>query len=164
MKIILDLVTLAIQGTITFITLMVIYMMLVLLDYQGGVDGFIGIALFQPIIGGIISLVTIGICLVIGLPIRLSNTINAWWTKRIWLSILGSVIGLFLLIISLLPSMMETIDTTFENEIVQRQTPNLGFAAAGWFLICFSLLHTFPPYRFRVWLDELIGNYTGGRK
>jgi uncharacterized membrane protein YbhN (UPF0104 family) len=138
-------------------------MIFVLLDYKGGVDSFIGTTVFQPIIGGLISIVTIGICLLIGLPIRFSDKIHTWWTKRIWLSILGTVIGLFLLILSLLPSMTERINATIENEIIQRQIPNLGFATTGWLLTCFSLLHQFPPNRFRVWTEEMIRKYTGGR-
>lgn len=72
MRILLNLIILGLQGIITFITLILIYMILVLLDYQGGFDGFIGTTFFQPIIGGLISIVTIGICLLIGLPIRIN--------------------------------------------------------------------------------------------
>jgi hypothetical protein len=163
MRIILNLITLGIQGIITFITLIMIYMIFVLLDYQGGVDGFIGITFFQPIIGGLISIVTIGICLLIGIPIRFINKINAWWAKRIWLSFLGTVMGLFLLSLSFLPSMTETINITIDNEIIQRQIPNLGFATTGWFLTGFSLLHLFPTYRMREWTEEMIGKYIGRR-
>jgi hypothetical protein len=163
MRIILNLIILGLQGIITFITLIVTYMIFVLLDYQGGIDGFIGTTLFQPTIGGLISIVTIGICLLTGLPIRISDRINTWWTKRIWLSIMGVLLGLSLIILSLLPSMTETINTTSENETIQKQIPNLGFGTTGWFLTGFSLLHLFPPYNFRVWMEEMIAKYTGGR-
>ena len=162
MRIILNLIIVGLQGIITFITLIVIYMIFVLLDYQGGIDGFIGTTLFQPILGGLISIVTIGICLLIGLPIRVSDRLNSWWTKRIWLSILGVFLGLFLIILSLLPSMTETINTTIENEIIQKQVPNLSIATMGWFLTGFSLLHLFPPYKFRIWTEEMIAKYKGG--
>lgn len=159
MKIILNLIILGLQGTVTFITLLVIYMSFALLDYQGGIDSFIGTTLFQPIIGGLISMVTIGICLLIGLPIRISDKINKWWTSRIWLSILGILAGLSLMILSLLPSMKETITTIVEGEIIQKQIPDIGFAATGWFLTGFSLFHLFPPYNFRVWTEEMIAKY-----
>jgi hypothetical protein len=136
-------------------------MTFVLLDYQGGIDSFIGTTLFQPVIGALISTVTIGICLLIGLPIRVSNKINTWWTKRIWLSIFGGVLGLSLLVFSALPSMTEAINTTIENEVIQRQLPNIALATTGWFLIGFSLLHLFPPYNLRVWTEEMIGKYMG---
>lgn len=161
MKIILNLIILGLQGITTFISLLVIYMIFVLMDYQGGIDSFIGTTLFQPIVGGLISIVTIGICLLIGLPIRIYDRINTWWTKRIWLSISGVVFGLSLIIVSLLPSMTETIDTTIENEIIKRQIPNVGFAITGWFLTGFSLLHLFPPINFRLWTEEIIAKHTG---
>jgi len=162
MRIALNLVILALQGIIAFITLMAIYMIFVLLDYEGGIDSFIGTTLFQPIIGGLITIVTIGTCLLIGLPIRISKRINTWWTKRLWISILGALLGLSLIILSLLPSMLKTIDITMENEMIQKQIPNLGFGTTGWFLTCFSLLHLFPPYRFRIWTEEMVSKYKGG--
>jgi uncharacterized membrane protein len=162
MRIILNLIILGLQAIITFVTLIVVYMILVLMDYQGGVDSFIGTTLFQPIIGGLISIVTIGICVLIGLPIRISDRVNTWWIKRIWLSILGVVAGLTLLIFSLLPSMTETINTIIENEVIQRQIPNTNFAITGWFLTGFSLLHLFPPYKLRIWTEEMIAKIRGG--
>jgi len=159
MRIILNLIILGLQGIVAFITLLVIYMIFVLLDYQGGIDSFIGTTLFQPIIGGLISMVTIGICLLIGLPIRISSRVNKWWTSRIWLSLLGILAGLSLMILSLLPSMKETITTIVEGEIIQKQIPDIGFAATGWFLTGFSLLHLFPPYNFRIWIEGMIAKY-----
>jgi hypothetical protein len=159
MRIILNLIVLGLQGIVTFITLLVIYMIFVLLDYQGGIDSFIGTTLFQPIIGGLISMVTIAICLLIGLPIRISDRINKWWTSRMWLSILGILVGLSLIVLSLLPSMTETITTTIEGEIIQKQIPNIGFATSGWFLTGFSLLHLFPPYKFKVWTEGMIAKH-----
>lgn len=162
MRIILNIVILGLQGIVAFIALIAIYMIFVLLDYQGGIDGFIGTTLFQPVIGGLITILTIGICLLIGLPIRISERINTWWTKRIWISIFSALLGLSLIILSLLPSMIKTVDITIENEIIQKQILNLGFATTGWFLTCFSLLHLFPPYKFRIWTEQMISKYTGG--
>jgi hypothetical protein len=162
MRIILSLIILALQGMVSLITLMVIYLIFVLLDYQGGIDSFIGTTLFQPIIGGLISILTIGICLLIGLPIRISDRINTWWTERIWLSILGILIGLTLLSLSLVPSMMQTINKPIEDVIIQKRIPNLNFAATGWFLTAFSLLHLFPPHKLRNWAEGLIARYTSG--
>lgn len=152
-------IILGLQGIIAFITLIVIYMIFVLLDYDGGIDGFIGTTLFQPIIGSLITIVTISICLLIGLPIRISKRLNAWWTKKMWIPISGVLLGLSLLILSLIPAMTQTIALTIENEIVPKQIPNLAFGATGWFVTGFSLLHLFPPYRFRIWTEEKISHY-----
>lgn len=141
---------------------MVIYMRFVLLGYEGGIDGFIGATLFQPIIGGLMTILTIGVCLLIGFPIRVSKRINTWWTKRTWIPILGVLLGLSLIVLALIPSMTQIIETTIEKEIVPKEIPNLGFAATGWLLTAFSLLHVFPPYRFRTWTEDISAKYTGG--
>lgn len=164
MRIILNLIILGIQAIITFITLILIYMIFVLLDYEGGIDGFTGTTLFQPIIGGLLTIMTIAICLLMGLPIRISRRINTWWTKRIWISIFGVLLGLSLIIFSVLPSMTQTIDITMENEMIHKQIPNLGLGTTGWFLTGFSLLHLFPPYKLRIWTEEIISKYTSGRR
>jgi hypothetical protein len=161
MRIILNLIILGLQGISTFIALVVIYMTFVLIDYQGGSDVFIGSTLIQPVFGGLISVMTIGVCLLVGLPIRISNRINCWWAERFWLSILGVLLGLSLIIVSVLPSMTETINATIENEIIKKQIPNLVVATTGWFLTAFSLLHVFPPNSFRSWTERLVSKYTG---
>jgi hypothetical protein len=147
------------QGVTTVLTLMVIYMVFVLMDYQGGIDSFIGTTLIQPIIGGVLSILTIGICLLIGLPIRISSSLNTWWTERIWLALAGVLCGFSMIIVTVLPSMATIVNTTIEGEVVQRQIPNLGFAGAGWLLTAFSVLHLFPPYQSRIWMEGLIAKY-----
>jgi hypothetical protein len=143
----------------TFITLMVIYMVFALMDYQGGIDGFIGTTLIQPLIGGVLSILTIGICLLIGLPIRIISSLNTWWTERIWLALAGVLFGFSMIIVSVIPSMATIVNTTIEGEVVQRQIPNLSFAGAGWLLTAFSLLHLFPPYEVKVRTEALITRY-----
>lgn len=76
MRIIITLIVLLLQCIITFVILMVIYMVFVLIDYQGGIDSLLGVAIIQPIIGALISILTIIICILIGLPLRVSNKIN----------------------------------------------------------------------------------------
>jgi hypothetical protein len=161
MRIVLNLIILGLQGITTFIALVVIYMAFALLDYQGGIDGFIGTTLFQPIIGGFISVMTIGVCLLVGIPIRINSRINFWWRERFWLSISGVLLGLSLIVISVLPAMTETINATIEDEIIKKQIQDLAAATMGWFLTAFSLLHVFPPNSLRSWTERLISKYTG---
>jgi hypothetical protein len=135
-------------------------MIFVLLDYQGGIDSFIGTILFQPILGALFSILTIVICLLVGLPIRISKRINLWWTDRFRLPVASAFCGFSLMIISLLPAMMKTVSTMVDNEVVKKQVPNIGAAAAGWLLISFSLLHVFPPKRLILWIEQIICKYT----
>jgi hypothetical protein len=161
MRIILNLIVLAVQCVITFFTLLAIYMIFVVMDYQGGIDSFIGTTIIQPILGGLFSIMTIGICVLIGLPIRISETINIWWIKRTWLAIFALVLGLCLMTLSLLPSMRDTINSTIEDEIIQRQIPDPVFAICGWFVTAFSLLHLFPPYKLKISIERIVNKYVG---
>jgi hypothetical protein len=95
MRKLLNLITVGFQVTVTFVTLMILYMIFVLLDYQGGIDSFIGTILFQPILGALFSILTIVICLLVGLPIRISKRINLWWTDRFRLPV-ASILWFFI--------------------------------------------------------------------
>jgi hypothetical protein len=143
MKILTTLTILFIQCAIAFGTLMIFYMLLVLLDYQGGFDGFIITTFFQPIIGGIISLLTIVICLIIGLPIRFIVTLRLLWSEY-YVSIFGILIGLTCLVLSFNSSMIEKVKVMENNVEIIKDTPNLKLLVIGWFGVCFSILHFFP--------------------
>lgn len=150
------------QVMVTFAALLAIYMALAILDYQGGFDNFIGIALFQPVMGALISVITIAICIVIGLPLRLSDQIHEWWSARMWLALAGVVTGTSFIIISLLPSMTSIAKQSLDGEAIESTVPHAGFALAGWFLVAFSLLHLFPPAGIRKkaeqWILHLANN------
>ena len=138
-----------------------IYMIFVLLDYQDGIEGLLGTMLFQPLLAGLLSVVTIAVCLVVGLPIRIKGTINSWWTKNLWLPVTGLFIGVCLLILSAHPSLRETIGTTIENQSAQKEIPNLMFVTIGWLLTAFSMLHIFPTSSLRHRTENIITKYTG---
>ena len=122
---IIALLTLAFQFTLTFIVIFCIYMFFALLDNDFGLDGLVGLFIFQPIFGIILSVLTIIVCFIVGLPIRLNKKLNYWWTTNFYISIIGAICGLTLLVIALLP--------------------NTVFLCMGWFLTAFSLLHIYPP-------------------
>lgn len=145
----------------TFFALTATYMIFVLLDYQGGIDGILGTMLFQPLLGGLFSVVTIAACFVVGLPIRINGTINSWWTKNLWLPITALFIGICLLILSVHPSLRETISTTIENQSAQKEISNLMFVTMGWHLTAFSMLHIFPSSDLRHRTEKIISKYTG---
>lgn len=136
-------------------------MIFVLLDYQDGIEGLLGTMLFQPLLAGLLSVVTIAVCLVVGLPIRINRAINSWWTKNLWLPITTLVLGISFLILSGHPSFRDTVSTTIENHNGYKEIPNLTFVTLGWILTAFSMLHVFPSSDFRLRTEKTLTKYTG---
>jgi hypothetical protein len=142
---IITILTLGLQIAMTFIATFCIYMVFALLDSDFGIDGIFGLLFFHPIIGILISAMTIIVCLIIGLPIRLINKINDWWIKYNYISIMGTIIGITFLILSLLPQYKETVSICIGETSAVKQIPNEMFSYIGWILTSFSILHTYPP-------------------
>lgn len=126
-------------------------------DFRGGFDEIIGIAVFQPIMALIFSLITIFICGLIGLPIRFNKKINKWWRERFYLSIILTFIGLLICVISFLPNLVQKVEYEINGIIEMVSIPNLTLFVSAWFLIAFGILHLFPPYKLekklKEWLD-----------
>lgn len=125
--------------------LFLLYMLLAVLDYQGGIDSFIGLALFQPIIGIIFSFFTVFVVSFIGLPIRLSNKINNWWREKFYVPLALCLVGFILLVASFLPSLVQDIVTLEFGTEITKTMPNTLFLLAGWFTIAFGMFHLYPP-------------------
>jgi hypothetical protein len=123
-----------------------IYMLFALSDYQGGFDEMVGMVIFQPIVAGIVTVLTIIICFIAGLPIRLNKGIYNWWTNKIYIPILGICCGMGLLILSFFPYFLQATTVIEPNgEEITRTIPSIHLVLTGWFLVAFSTLHLFPP-------------------
>jgi len=142
---IIAIVTLGLQLVLTFIVIFCIYMLFALLDNDFGFDGLFGLFIIQPIFGIILSILTIIVCLILGLPIRLNKKINYWWTTNFYISIIGAISGLTLLFLALLPNLNETVTVIINEQETSKQIPNSTLSYVGWFLTAFSLLHIYPP-------------------
>lgn len=70
------------------------YMVAALMDYQGGIDRMIGIAIFQPIMGIILSIFVVTLCFIIGLPIRLIKSLLQLCTKFYLLFVIVFIVSL----------------------------------------------------------------------
>jgi hypothetical protein len=106
-------------------------------------DGILSM-IFQPIMGGIFSTIAIVFLLIIGLPIRLNQKLNHWWSMHWWLSILLGTIGFISMILSWMPPFQITIYDDILKQNVQSFNPTLS--CGGWLLLLFALLHFyFPP-------------------
>ena len=104
----------------------------------------IGFVIFQPILGAIISLTTIIICLLIGLPIRLVPKVYKYWTHKPFIVIVSVTIGAILLLLSLNNNFTETTIITIDDQERTKIIPNYYLALTGWFLVAFNLLHFYP--------------------
>lgn len=141
----ITILTLGLQVALTFIATICIYMVFALLDSDFGFDGLFGLVIFQPIIAIILSCLTIFVCLIVGLPIRLNKRLNYWWTSNLYISIIGTICGLTFLSLALLPTFRETVTYHLDGQPTLKQIPNAIFLISGWFLTAFSLLHIYPP-------------------
>lgn len=139
--------TIVFQVLLTFLVTVCAYMIYAILNSDFGFDGLFGLIIIQPIIGAILSLITIFVCLIIGLPIRLNKILNHWWTTHFLISVLGTMIGLTCLALALFPNFQETVIAQIDGQETIKHIPNSFLAYTGWFLTSFCLLHLYPPKR-----------------
>ncbi|QEC55201.1 hypothetical protein [Flavisolibacter ginsenosidimutans] len=133
------------QLFVTFATLFVIYIVYALLDVdEADMINGIGFMIFQPLFGFILTGLTILICFIVGLPIRLKSKVRKWWLARPLLPIIGVTIGLCLLVIAFNFNLTEIKQIVLNGETVEKEVPNTAISVTGWFLTAFCLLHFYP--------------------
>ena len=125
---------LAAQCGITFILVFTIYMLLALMDSDLGFEGWIGLLMFQPLMGGIAAALTVGVCFVLGCPIRFHDRLNLWWRSQACLAPLIALSGLLLLAASFWPPWRETIIAEMDVHKMSKQIPNTTLLGIGWFM------------------------------
>lgn len=133
------------QVFVTYAVLLIVYLIYALLDGdKDNLDNPIAFFLFQPILGLIISSITVAACLIVGLPIRLVKRLQLWWYAKPAIPLLGAAIGLVLLLLAFYPAWEETMQVVVDGELTQKQVPNTVLSLTGWFVTAFSLLHFYP--------------------
>ncbi|WP_303311764.1 hypothetical protein [Hymenobacter sp. BT730] len=138
------------QLALTFCSLLGIYLLFALMDYQGGIDGLLGLIVVQPLFGVILTLITIGLCACIGLPLRLQGKLRDWWLHRTSIRFGLLVLGIALLVSSVLNQQL-----VYDAEGLPKHAPNAWLAIEGWFITGFSLLHAYPPLVLQNWFYRL---------
>ena len=156
-----NILTIIIQIVWTFILSFAIYMFFAILDTNFGIDGLFGLLIIQPIFGAILSILTIGVCLLVGLPIRLNKKINKWWTTNFYISIIGTVFGLALLMLALIPKFNETIKIQLDGQETLKNIPNYILSYTGWFMTAFMTLHFFPPEIIKRKIETILNSNSG---
>jgi len=142
---IIKIVTILFQVGLTIGTTFILYMLFAMFHYQGGIANFIGLTLFQPILAILISILTVIVCGLFGLPIRLNNRLNIWWRTHFYVSILIGLLGFIACAISLMPEFVEEITYRMDGMDMTQTVPNQILSISGWFLVATGTLHTYPP-------------------
>jgi hypothetical protein len=132
----------------TLIVLFIIYIILAFLDNLNNNDpdfpNAIGFVIIQPVFGIIFVFLTIFICTIVGLPIRLMPKLFNWWNNRPMIILAGVSFGLLLIVMSLIPYFADTAKIVVDGEEKVKQIPNTTLGITGWFLTAFFMLHFYP--------------------
>lgn len=158
----ITILTIGFQIALTFVATISIYMVFALLDSDFGIDGIFGLVFFQPLIATIFSIMTIFICSLVGLPIRLNIELNKWWQDNYYIAIIGTFCGLIFIILAWTPYFINTIGIYSIEGYYEgiKRILNAALTISGWFLIAFSLLHFYPPRqlmeKFKAILEKII--------
>ncbi len=153
---ILAVLTILFQLILSFMVLIGIYLVYAVSDMiEIDLVATIGFLLFQPILGVVFTLLTILLCLILGLPIRMIRVVNQFWKTKPIIPIIGTVTGFIFLFLSFLNRNIEIKEVIVENKKVIREVPNLAMSMTGWLLIAFCLLHFYPQSLLK-YLHQLI--------
>lgn len=120
-------------------------MIYAMFDYQGGIANFVGLTIFQPFWAILLSILTVIVCGLVGLPIRLNKRLHNWWRTNYYFSILIGFIGLIACGISLMPEFVEVVTFRMEGMNMKHTVPNQSLSISGWFLVAIGTLHVYPP-------------------
>lgn len=144
------------QVGLTIGTTFVLYMLFAMFDYQGGFANFVGLTLYQPILAIMLSILTVIVCGLVGLPIRLNNRLNTWWRTHFYISVLIGFLGLVACAISLIPGFVEEVTYRMDGMDMTQTVPNQILSISGWFLVAIGTLHTYPPKFVQDRLESLL--------
>jgi hypothetical protein len=133
-------------------------MLFAMFDYQGGFANFVGLTLFQPILAILLSILTVIVCGLVGLPIRLNNGLNTWWRTHFYVSILIGLLGLVACAISLMPGFVEEITYRIDGVDMTETVPNQILSISGWFLVAIGTLHAYLPKFIQDKIESLLTN------
>ena len=117
-----------IQITIALIVSILIITYLLSLDVHNELNSTV----ILPIL--LMSGIAVGVCFIIGLPIRLSKQLNNWWIRHIYVQVIIFILGFAFLLISLVNDIAERCRCGGIN-------PNITLMIIGLILVIFILLH-----------------------
>ncbi|MDR0349454.1 MAG: hypothetical protein LBH90_08205 [Tannerella sp.] len=132
------------QGGLGFAVLWTVYMIFALLDSDFGIDGWFGLMVIQPLLGCVLSALMLAVCFISGLPLHFNRSLNRWWKKHGYLSLVLFLAGAAALVLSLLPALAEEVKITIDGYETTKNIPDKYLFLTGWYLSGFSALHLYP--------------------
>jgi cation transport ATPase len=135
---------LLLQLILAFVLAFCLYMLYAFMD--AGSDGPFSF-LIAVVTGAFFSFLSVSICLLLGLPIRIHGGLKRWWTKSYAIPLLMIMGGLFCVALSLAPANMDRVTMPGDPNNMQKWIPDVQFTLIGWFTTIFGVLHTFMPIR-----------------
>ncbi|MGV3638236.1 MAG: hypothetical protein ACO1NQ_11405, partial [Flavobacteriales bacterium] len=139
--------SIVVQCIVAYVLAVFIYMLLAVLDSDLGFDGLVSLVTIGLISAMFFSALSVGVCLVVGLPIRYFSPLRQWWRRQYWLAPLIGIAGLGIILFSILPANLEWVKIPGDPEGREKLIPPLPFVLTGWFASIFGVLHTFLPSR-----------------
>jgi len=109
------------QSIIASTLLFIIYMLMAILD-ANDIDFVFLVG--QPIMGIIAILITLFLCFILGLPIRLIPKVYNWWTNKPIICFVGVAIGIALILISYNSHLIETVKVVTDGVERTKQVSN----------------------------------------
>ncbi|MGV8881526.1 MAG: hypothetical protein ACOH19_05185 [Rhodoglobus sp.] len=110
--------------------------------YEGGPQAVIWLAY-----AGVLSALTIAAVLVIGLPLRLIGRALGWWRARVWIPIVGALVGIAAIMLSFSPALVVKSTVVIESLDYTAVTPAWPLLIAGWSILAFCVVHFWLPAR-----------------
>ena len=152
----INIATILLQVGLTIVTTFTLYMLFAMFDYQGGIANFVGLTLFQPLFALFLSILTVIVCGLFGLSLRLNNRLNKWWRKHFYFSILIGLVGLLFCAMSLTTGFVEETTYRMDGMDMTQTVPNQMLSITGWFLFAFGTLHSYPPKGLQDKIENLV--------
>ncbi len=132
-----------IQVVSSFLLALFIFKLFSFAEFYINIDGLAEINIFKSALSVRISAWTIIACLIVGLPFRINNRLHRWWARHYYISIIGLLLGISLLLLSWSYFTRPIHFTSYGQDII-KVLPNFLMISVGWFLTLFMTLHTYP--------------------
>lgn len=138
----LSISTLVLQIIACYIILYALYVITGPLSYLE-VDA-INIIMYVIVVPNYLITATILVCVVMGLPLRLSASLNNWWLKKQRIPVTGIIVGFFLASNIVSRENFDSVATYTLTQPYPILLKEYFIEISGWFICAFSALHCYP--------------------